>query len=71
MPFGFSSHYCNCCHVEARLYVFMHPQLPTVLDRNSPGADLKAWGRVLSNVSQAVQKVSGLIMDYITFLHSS
>uniref|UniRef100_A0A8C3DLH2 P-type phospholipid transporter n=1 Tax=Corvus moneduloides TaxID=1196302 RepID=A0A8C3DLH2_CORMO len=32
--------------------------LPTVLDRNSPGADLKAWGRVLSNVSQAVQKVS-------------
>uniref|UniRef100_A0A663DNF0 P-type phospholipid transporter n=1 Tax=Aquila chrysaetos chrysaetos TaxID=223781 RepID=A0A663DNF0_AQUCH len=31
--------------------------LPTVLDRNSPGADLKAWGKVLSNVSQAVQKV--------------
>ncbi|KAM9280081.1 retinal-specific phospholipid-transporting ATPase ABCA4 [Cariama cristata] len=31
--------------------------LPTVLDRNSPGADLKAWGRVLSNVSQAVQKL--------------
>ncbi|NXW29242.1 ABCA4 protein, partial [Phaetusa simplex] len=32
--------------------------LPTVLDRNSPGADLKAWGRVLSNVSQAVQKLA-------------
>uniref|UniRef100_A0A803XK04 ABC transporter domain-containing protein n=1 Tax=Meleagris gallopavo TaxID=9103 RepID=A0A803XK04_MELGA len=32
--------------------------LPTVLDRNSPGADLRSWGRVLSNVSQAVQKVS-------------
>ncbi|XP_009076194.1 PREDICTED: retinal-specific ATP-binding cassette transporter, partial [Acanthisitta chloris] len=31
--------------------------LPTVLDRNSPGADLKAWGRVLSNISQAVQKL--------------
>lgn len=71
MPFGFSSHCHNCCHVEAHLYYFMYPQLPTVLDRNSPGADLKAWGRVLSNVSQAVQKVSGLITDYITFLHSS
>ncbi|XP_009947237.1 PREDICTED: retinal-specific ATP-binding cassette transporter [Leptosomus discolor] len=32
--------------------------LPTVLDRNSPGADLKAWGKVLSNVSQAVQKLA-------------
>uniref|UniRef100_A0A8C4XPT1 P-type phospholipid transporter n=1 Tax=Falco tinnunculus TaxID=100819 RepID=A0A8C4XPT1_FALTI len=32
--------------------------LPTVLDRNAPGADLKAWGRVLSNVSQAVQKLA-------------
>ncbi|XP_075013100.1 retinal-specific phospholipid-transporting ATPase ABCA4 [Calonectris borealis] len=32
--------------------------LPTVLDRNSPGADLKAWGRVLSNVSKAVQKLA-------------
>nr|XP_026646313.1 retinal-specific ATP-binding cassette transporter [Zonotrichia albicollis] len=32
--------------------------LPSVLDRNSPGADLKAWGRVLSNVSQAVQKLA-------------
>ncbi|XP_052658130.1 retinal-specific phospholipid-transporting ATPase ABCA4 isoform X5 [Harpia harpyja] len=32
--------------------------LPTVLDRNSPGADLKAWGKVLSNVSQAVQKAN-------------
>ncbi|XP_009984683.1 PREDICTED: retinal-specific ATP-binding cassette transporter, partial [Tauraco erythrolophus] len=32
--------------------------LPTVLDRNSPGVDLRAWGRVLSNVSQAVQKLS-------------
>ncbi|XP_014794448.1 PREDICTED: retinal-specific ATP-binding cassette transporter [Calidris pugnax] len=32
--------------------------LPAVLDRNSPGADLKAWGRVLSNVSQAVQKLA-------------
>ncbi|NXL55933.1 ABCA4 protein, partial [Chordeiles acutipennis] len=32
--------------------------LPTVLDRKSPGADLKAWGRVLSNVSQAVQKLA-------------
>ncbi|KAJ7395294.1 retinal-specific atp-binding cassette transporter isoform x1 [Pitangus sulphuratus] len=33
--------------------------LPTVLDRNSPGADLRAWGRVLSNVSHAVQKLAG------------
>ncbi|XP_068022332.1 retinal-specific phospholipid-transporting ATPase ABCA4 isoform X2 [Melanerpes formicivorus] len=33
--------------------------LPTVLDRNSPGADLRAWGRVLSNVSRAVQKLVG------------
>ncbi|XP_053928618.1 retinal-specific phospholipid-transporting ATPase ABCA4 isoform X5 [Cuculus canorus] len=32
--------------------------LPTVLDRNSPGADLRAWGRVLSNVSKAVQKLA-------------
>uniref|UniRef100_A0A8C2T8K0 P-type phospholipid transporter n=1 Tax=Coturnix japonica TaxID=93934 RepID=A0A8C2T8K0_COTJA len=32
--------------------------LPSVLDRNSPGADLRSWGRVLSNVSQSVQKVS-------------
>ncbi|NXG55009.1 ABCA4 protein, partial [Hemiprocne comata] len=32
--------------------------LPSVLDRNSPGADLKAWRRVLSNVSQAVQKLA-------------
>ncbi|XP_027550074.1 retinal-specific ATP-binding cassette transporter isoform X3 [Neopelma chrysocephalum] len=32
--------------------------LPTVLDRNSPGADLRAWGRVLSNVSHAVQKLA-------------
>ncbi|NXK26592.1 ABCA4 protein, partial [Arenaria interpres] len=32
--------------------------LPAVLDRNSPGADLKAWGRVLSNVSQAVRKLA-------------
>ncbi|KFV67554.1 Retinal-specific ATP-binding cassette transporter, partial [Dryobates pubescens] len=32
--------------------------LPTVLDRNSPGADLRAWGRVLSNVSRAVQKLA-------------
>ncbi|XP_042675862.1 retinal-specific phospholipid-transporting ATPase ABCA4 isoform X2 [Centrocercus urophasianus] len=31
--------------------------LPTVLDRNSAGADLRSWGRVLSNVSQAVQKL--------------
>ncbi|NXA12997.1 ABCA4 protein, partial [Sapayoa aenigma] len=33
--------------------------LPTVLDRNLPGADLKAWGRVLSNVSQVLQKLAG------------
>ncbi|XP_069718217.1 retinal-specific phospholipid-transporting ATPase ABCA4 isoform X1 [Phaenicophaeus curvirostris] len=32
--------------------------LPTVLDRNSPGADLKTWGRVLFNVSKAVQKLA-------------
>ncbi|NXJ15448.1 ABCA4 protein, partial [Odontophorus gujanensis] len=32
--------------------------LPTVLDRNSPGADLKSWGRVLSDVSRAVQKLA-------------
>ncbi|XP_052522361.1 retinal-specific phospholipid-transporting ATPase ABCA4 isoform X3 [Tympanuchus pallidicinctus] len=32
--------------------------LPTVLDRNSAGADLRSWGRVLSNVSQAVQKLA-------------
>ncbi|XP_027735766.1 retinal-specific ATP-binding cassette transporter isoform X3 [Empidonax traillii] len=32
--------------------------LPTVLDRNSPGADLRSWGRVLSNVSHAVQKLA-------------
>ncbi|NWU92033.1 ABCA4 protein, partial [Upupa epops] len=31
--------------------------LPTVLDRSSPGADLKVWSRVLSNISQAVQKL--------------
>lgn len=49
----------------------MYSQLPTVLDRNSPGADLKAWGKVLSNVSQAVQKVGGLIIDGITFLGSA
>lgn len=71
MPFGFSYHCFNCCHVEGCPCFSMYSQLPTVLDRNSPGADLKAWGRVLSNVSQAVQKVSGLIIDYITFLHSS
>ncbi|XP_009288758.1 PREDICTED: retinal-specific ATP-binding cassette transporter [Aptenodytes forsteri] len=33
-------------------------RLPTVLDRNSPGADLKVWGRVLSNVLQAVQRLA-------------
>uniref|UniRef100_A0A8B9P3H1 P-type phospholipid transporter n=1 Tax=Apteryx owenii TaxID=8824 RepID=A0A8B9P3H1_APTOW len=32
--------------------------LPTVLDRNSPGADLRSWGRMLSNVARAVQEVS-------------
>uniref|UniRef100_A0A8C3D3U1 P-type phospholipid transporter n=1 Tax=Cairina moschata TaxID=8855 RepID=A0A8C3D3U1_CAIMO len=32
--------------------------LPTVLDRNSPGVDLRSWGRVLSNISQAVQKLA-------------
>ncbi|NXK47809.1 ABCA4 protein, partial [Chauna torquata] len=32
--------------------------LPTVLDRNSPGADLRSWGRVLSNVSRAAQKLA-------------
>uniref|UniRef100_A0A8B9TID1 P-type phospholipid transporter n=1 Tax=Anas platyrhynchos TaxID=8839 RepID=A0A8B9TID1_ANAPL len=32
--------------------------LPTVLDRNSPGVDLRSWGRVLSNVSQAAQKLA-------------
>ncbi|CAN0284054.1 unnamed protein product [Bubo scandiacus] len=32
--------------------------LPTVLDRNSRRADLKAWGKVISNVSQAVQKLT-------------
>ncbi|OPJ77308.1 retinal-specific ATP-binding cassette transporter isoform C [Patagioenas fasciata monilis] len=32
--------------------------LPTVLDRNSPGVDLKTWGRVLSNVSQVMQKLA-------------
>ncbi|XP_009332142.1 PREDICTED: retinal-specific ATP-binding cassette transporter [Pygoscelis adeliae] len=32
--------------------------LPTVLDRSSPGVDLKVWGRVLSSVSQAVQKLA-------------
>ncbi|KAM9379360.1 retinal-specific phospholipid-transporting ATPase ABCA4 [Phaethornis superciliosus] len=39
-------------------YFKLFQLLPTVLDRNSPGADLKAWGRVLSNVSQAVQKLA-------------
>ncbi|NXO00745.1 ABCA4 protein, partial [Rhinopomastus cyanomelas] len=38
-------------------YFKLFQLLPTVLDRNSPGADLKVWGRVLSNVSQAVQKL--------------
>lgn len=33
-------------------------QLPTVLDGNAQGADLQMWGRVLSNVSQAVQEVT-------------
>nr|XP_009684303.1 PREDICTED: retinal-specific ATP-binding cassette transporter [Struthio camelus australis] len=32
--------------------------LPTVLDRNSRGADLRSWGRVLSNVAQAVQELA-------------
>ncbi|NWJ07429.1 ABCA4 protein, partial [Crypturellus undulatus] len=32
--------------------------LPTVLDRNSRGADLKSWGRVLSNVARAVQELA-------------
>ncbi|XP_060088217.1 retinal-specific phospholipid-transporting ATPase ABCA4 [Heteronotia binoei] len=31
--------------------------LPTVLDINSPGADLRSWGRIFSNVSQAVQQL--------------
>ncbi|NXF72797.1 ABCA4 protein, partial [Sclerurus mexicanus] len=44
--------------------------LPTVLDRNSPGADLRAWGRVLSNVSQAVQKLARKqsIQDFLMVL---
>ncbi|NWX94843.1 ABCA4 protein, partial [Nothoprocta ornata] len=32
--------------------------LPTVLDRNSPGVDLRSWGQVLSNVSRAVQELA-------------
>nr|XP_013816584.1 PREDICTED: retinal-specific ATP-binding cassette transporter [Apteryx mantelli mantelli] len=32
--------------------------LPTVLDRNSPGADLRSWGRMLSNVARAVQELA-------------
>ncbi|NXA34061.1 ABCA4 protein, partial [Eudromia elegans] len=32
--------------------------LPTVLDRNSPGADLRSWGRVLSNVTRALQELA-------------
>uniref|UniRef100_A0A663MGZ5 P-type phospholipid transporter n=1 Tax=Athene cunicularia TaxID=194338 RepID=A0A663MGZ5_ATHCN len=32
--------------------------LPTLLDRRAPRADLKAWGKAIYNVSQAVQKVS-------------
>uniref|UniRef100_A0A670J8M4 P-type phospholipid transporter n=1 Tax=Podarcis muralis TaxID=64176 RepID=A0A670J8M4_PODMU len=32
--------------------------LPTVLDGNAQGADLQMWGRVLSNVSQAVQELA-------------
>lgn len=49
--------------VMYKIHLFLiYSQLPTVLDRNSPGADLKTWGRVLSNVSQVMQKVSGLII---------
>ncbi|XP_044884673.1 retinal-specific phospholipid-transporting ATPase ABCA4 isoform X4 [Mauremys mutica] len=32
--------------------------LPTVLDSKSPGVDLRSWGRVLSNVSQAVRELA-------------
>nr|XP_005307614.1 retinal-specific phospholipid-transporting ATPase ABCA4 isoform X2 [Chrysemys picta bellii] len=32
--------------------------LPTVLDRKSQGVDLRSWGRVLSNVSQAVRELA-------------
>uniref|UniRef100_A0A8C4Y6C3 P-type phospholipid transporter n=1 Tax=Gopherus evgoodei TaxID=1825980 RepID=A0A8C4Y6C3_9SAUR len=33
--------------------------LPTVLDSKSQGVDLRSWGRVLSNVSQAVRELAG------------
>uniref|UniRef100_G1N6X8 ABC transporter domain-containing protein n=1 Tax=Meleagris gallopavo TaxID=9103 RepID=G1N6X8_MELGA len=44
--------------------------LPTVLDRNSPGADLRSWGRVLSNVSQLARKqsVQDLLMVWEPFV---
>uniref|UniRef100_A0A674IDT4 ATP binding cassette subfamily A member 4 n=1 Tax=Terrapene triunguis TaxID=2587831 RepID=A0A674IDT4_9SAUR len=32
--------------------------LPTVLDSKSQGVDLRSWGRVLSNVSQAVRELA-------------
>uniref|UniRef100_A0ACB8F4D5 Retinal-specific ATP-binding cassette transporter n=1 Tax=Sphaerodactylus townsendi TaxID=933632 RepID=A0ACB8F4D5_9SAUR len=31
--------------------------LPTVLDINAPGVDLRLWGQILSNVSQAVRQL--------------
>ncbi|XP_062988617.1 retinal-specific phospholipid-transporting ATPase ABCA4 [Elgaria multicarinata webbii] len=70
-PSGFQAVYSAMCalsqealqKVEDSLYANtdffkLFHRLPTVLDSNTQGADLRSWGRILSNVSQAVQKLA-------------
>ncbi|KAJ7332470.1 hypothetical protein JRQ81_014650, partial [Phrynocephalus forsythii] len=44
--------------------------LPTVLDSNAPGADLRSWGQILSEVSQALQELAHRpsVQDFLSAL---
>uniref|UniRef100_A0ABM5G8V5 Retinal-specific phospholipid-transporting ATPase ABCA4 n=1 Tax=Pogona vitticeps TaxID=103695 RepID=A0ABM5G8V5_9SAUR len=44
--------------------------LPTVLDSNTPGVDLRSWGQILSEVSQALQELARRpsVQDFLSAL---
>lgn len=47
-------------HIYILTNIFPHQlQLPTLLDSSSQGINLRAWGRILSDMSPRIQEVSG------------
>lgn len=59
MLYILSSFYCEFLDSEhiSSAFLLLHSQLPSILDSNAQGFDLRMWGRILSNMSHAVQVV--------------